>query len=455
LVKDFLNRPLTRIDLGNEIGSLNYIKDSPFFFIRTKALQPNSFIPVLTKESVIPIMPRSFIDKRLHEGDLLISKDSNIGEIVMLDKHYSNYMMSGAIYKLPIEKYKLYLLAFIKHQMFREQLNSMVPKGATLKHAKTIFLDCLIPMPKLNTEKTINYIEILTQSIINKEKLINSKYKIINDLIDLELENSINTEKYYYNYPSFKEIQASGRLDTGVYLNKFKKIDFKIKNYKHGHFFLNKNSLKSGNTPIIRHIGNINDLNYRWVTPTHCSEYGFISLDEGINLKGVNNIYQDCILLTNRGTGVDCGKATFYNFSDYGKGHHNQGMYRYSDDDKNRMLFILCFLNTKIMRNYCSHLSVGSKMNELKLDHILQIPIPDFPQNILNNIITIFHNSSLKYNLNDCTLDNFLDKDNEYNQQAGIYELAKTAKYLKNKLNKAIDDIINDKEVEINFYGNS
>jgi hypothetical protein len=38
-----------------------------------------------------------------------------------------------------------------------------------------------------------------------------------------------------------------------------------------------------------------------------------------------------------------------------------------------------------------------------------------------------------------------------YNDKAGIYELDKTAKQLKEKLNQAIDDIINDKEVKIKF----
>ena len=43
----------------------------------------------------------------LKEGDLLISKDSNIGEIVILDKDYPNHMLSSALYRLPvIEKNK-------------------------------------------------------------------------------------------------------------------------------------------------------------------------------------------------------------------------------------------------------------------------------------------------------------------------------------------------------------
>ena len=67
---------------------------------------------------------------------------------------------------------KFYLLAFIKHNIFREQLDFMVPKGATIRHAKTMFLDCKIPMPNHNTENIIKFVEFLTQAIINKEQLI-------------------------------------------------------------------------------------------------------------------------------------------------------------------------------------------------------------------------------------------------------------------------------------------
>jgi hypothetical protein len=48
-------------------------------------------------------------------------------------------------------------------------------------------------------------------------------------------------------------------------------------------------------------------------------------------------------------------------------------------------------------------------------------------------------------------LDNFLEQDNSFNETAGIYELDKTAKQLKEILNKAIDDIANDSEVTITF----
>lgn len=119
LVRDFLTRNLVRGDLGVEVGATNYIDKSPYRFIRTKALQAHSFLLDITKETALPILPNIFVQMNLKKGDLLISKDSNIGEIVILDKDYPNYMLSGAIYKLPIkEKWKYYLLSFIKHDIF-------------------------------------------------------------------------------------------------------------------------------------------------------------------------------------------------------------------------------------------------------------------------------------------------------------------------------------------------
>lgn len=63
----------------------------------------------------------------------------------------------------------------------------------------------------------------------------------------------------------------------------------------------------------------------------------------------------------------------------------------------------------------------------------------------------LYHNPKSNYNTENFTLDNFLELDDAYNEDAGIYELDKTAKMLKNILNTAIDDIANDKEVTINF----
>lgn len=120
-VSDFLLKKLDNSDLGSEIGSLSYIDKSSHYFLRTKALQEYSFIPDITSESALPMRPTEFVNMNLKKGDLIISKDSNIGEIAILDKDYPNYMLSGAIYRLPVkEDSKYYLLAMIKHDIFRE-----------------------------------------------------------------------------------------------------------------------------------------------------------------------------------------------------------------------------------------------------------------------------------------------------------------------------------------------
>jgi type I restriction enzyme S subunit len=72
-VRDFLNRPLQRKDLGVEVGSLNYIGKSTHYFLRTKALQEHSFIPEITSETAVPVNPKVFVNFNLKKGDLIIS----------------------------------------------------------------------------------------------------------------------------------------------------------------------------------------------------------------------------------------------------------------------------------------------------------------------------------------------------------------------------------------------
>ncbi len=59
-VRDFLSRSLHNTDLGNEVGSLNYIGQSTHYFLRTKALQKHTFLPEINSETTRPIYPKVF-----------------------------------------------------------------------------------------------------------------------------------------------------------------------------------------------------------------------------------------------------------------------------------------------------------------------------------------------------------------------------------------------------------
>ena len=62
-----------------------------------------------------------------------------------------------------------------------------------------------------------------------------------------------------------------------------------------------------------------------------------------------------------------------------------------------------------------------------------------------------YHLHMPSYFLETFTEYPFLELDNKYNSTAGIYELDKTAKLLKNILNDSIDTIVQNKDVHISF----
>lgn len=358
-----------------------------------------------------------------------------------------NQRVSAYFHKENELRFIYLFLAFSKHSFFKDQ---MLGKGGVQKNIISSDKEKLY-IPKITDEKSIAFIELLTKSIIIKEKLIKQRHERILDLIESELLNNQKPNTFCYAYPTFQEIKESGRLDTGIYCKEFKKLDFLIKNYKNGVFYIDEKKIKSGSTPKTRFIGKEGYLKHQWLTPSHCSNYGTIKEVERINFIGKPNLTQDCILLINRGQGYDCGKSIFYSFLDSKQGQHNQGMYRVFDYPEYQILFMLCFLNVKFMRTYCSYLSLGSKMKELKIEHFLQIPFPKFPKHLQEQIALLYHNPSAKLDYENLNLENFKIQDEAFCENAGIYELDKSIKYLKNIINSCIDDIVNDREVVIGF----
>lgn len=94
--------------------------------------------------------------------------------------------------------------------------------------------------------------------------------------------------------------------------------------------------------------------------------------------------------------------------------------------------------------------AVGGNGGSLAQKYWPYIPFPNFPEQKQKELASLYHNTK-EYDTSSFTLANFLEKDNEFNSVAGIYELDKSAKQLKRILDKAVDDIVNDREVEIRF----
>lgn len=445
-----LSRGLGRNDLGREVGSANYVSGSDYFFIKTKALQPYSFLPVLNAESTERVMPKAFADYKLKAGDIILSKDSNIGETVILDRDYPNYMPSGALYRLPLDgPEKYYILAFIKHRYFREQLDRMVPKGATLRHAGTAFLDCRIPFPSNNREAIVRHVSFVTRRIVDMEIEIRKRYGEINDMIEAELaKNQKAGPGYRFSHPTYSQLLAGRRLDTGTYSDTFRRTTHLLANYANGVFHIDAARLKSGSTPKTREISPYNGDGVRWVTPTDCSDYGYIQTHEAISTPAKNNLSEDAALLINRtsrgGKGEYVGIATFYDHGVYGEGHHNQGIYRVTGYGKELLVFITAFMNTKMMRRYCSALSVGSKMKEMKSEQFLSIPIPRFGQEMLKQVYGLFYSDNFNKSVSGILSLRL--------GSVGLFHLSVAEETLKKYLDSLLDMIADN--ADFNVIGN-
>lgn len=458
-VREFLSRKLTSADLGYEPGSIHYVNKSDYYFFRTKALQDHSFLPDITSESLIPLSPKGFFNQDLKEGDLIISKDSNIGEIIILDRDYPNCMLSGALYRLPIKKHKYYLLAFIKHKVFREQLDFMVPKSATIRHAKTMFLDCKIPLPKSNEEQIINYVEIITQSIINREKEIKRKHNEIHNTIHLELSNNQKKKSFQYVHPTFQELKQDKRIDAGFFCEEHKRLTFATINYIHGYSTLDKQGLKllPGPSLEIKLLGTRIDSEielegfYRLITPKQIQNYGTVTHYEYIGTpRKIAPIRYGDILFGESGTGrtmvyLDRHEKTINN------AHAHLLRPIEGECSLEKAITIRSVLQYYKEIGITDFLTVGGSGGHLSPSYFNRVYIPNFQHRIQKKISTLYHNPLAKIEPQKLSIKNFLDKDSSYIREAGISELDATSKKLKLRLDTVLHAIVNNEDVNLSF----
>ena len=458
-VGDFLSRPLSRGDLGNEIGSDNYIRKSPFRFMRTKALQSYSYLPVISDETALPMMPDEFVDKNLKEGDLIISKDSNIGEIIILDKDYPELMLSGALYRLPVcTGYKYYLLAFLKHDLFREQLDFMVPRGATIRHAKTMFLKCKIPMPKCKAEETIRFIENLTRAIVAKEKAINGRHNEIMKLIDEELSKNQINKAPEYRYPSLSDIVDAGRMVAAIFDREYRDKLYRIINYKHGYSPLTEQNfiLKPGPSLEMKLLGTRIDSNChmegfcRLITPAQITNYGTLKFEQYIGTPTfIPRIQYGDMLFGESGT----GRSMVYLDKDNNTINNAHAHILRPIEGRcsiEHVIFVRCVLQYYKESGMTDCITVGGAGGHLSPSYFDRVFIPNFSNEKQAEMASLYYKDedidSLAIAYDEET---FMNHQQQFDSRAGIYDLDRAKRRLEKVLSDAIENIIEDKPVNL------
>lgn len=455
LVKDFLSSDLVN---GEEVGSDSYIRNSHKYFIRNKALQQDSLLLNINVDSVIPILPSKFVDLDLKEGDLIISKDSNIGETVILDKNYPDHMLSGGLYKLPVDKHKYYLLAFLKHDFFRTQLNFLVSKGATILHAKKLFLDCLIPLPnQKDSDRVIAYLEILMRLTINKEKKIKENENRIFELIHDELLANQVQKNFKYELPNLQQILLTSRIDAGFYCEDYIRKQFLIKNYKAGFGTIEEWGFEIGRGQNLQvsAIGNsiysdVKKVNfYTLVRPTNLSDFGTVTKYEYLgNSRELSAISEGDIIFSAEGSVGKC--MMFADPKERLLTNIHGIVLNKKDHDKLESAFVCCFLRYLRSQGILDYISVGGQGGSLAMKYWSEVKIPIFTESKQQEIAKYYYNP-VEFRIENKDFNVIEEQDLKLNKEAGILQLDEQVKILKEKISYVVDTIVNGDKVEIDF----
>jgi hypothetical protein len=368
---------------------------------------------------------------------------------------FLNQRVSAFTMKEYNKDYFFYFYAMTKTKSFKEQ---WLGKGGIQKN--TVASDrAKTYLPKINNLEIVNFVSILTQAIINKEKLIKVRHETILKTIETELLKNQKPNKFSFELPRINEIEEVGRLDTNLYRKHFKNVVFEIQNYKNGFQAISELgfTLSRGQNLQVSNIGESVYSKkkytnfYTLMLPKFLSKYGTVDKIEYLgNQNNLKTLQKGDLIFG--AEGFEKGRSIVI-IEEQSRAITNiHGItIQQKEHNVNKAIYVKCCLDYLRSKGLIDLYAVGGNGGSLAQKYWEIIPFPKFDTSKQNEIAKLYHNIIVEYKSDTFTLENFIEQDIIFNENAGIYELDKTAKQLKEILNKAIDSIVNDKEVEIKF----
>lgn len=454
------NKPLIRellddkkpFEKGVEPGRQWYMKDSPYRFIRTKALQEHNFTLYPKGECIIPINPSKYVDIELKKGDILLSKDSNIGECALIyGEEAKNADISGGIVRLNVkpEVDRYYLFALMKHPIFKEQLSAMVPKGATIKHAGDRWLNCRIPFPNKNNHSIVKWVSTAVKVIASMELEISVKTDMIFNSITNELLKN-QKKPIIYNEPHFETIEKEARLDAAIYCKEYVEKISLIENYslgyltptEYGFTVIPGPSLEIKLLKVRIDSETPREDYYKLILPTNISEYGTMNKIQFMGTpKKLPLLHKGDIIFGE--AGFQKGRSLVLTEEIPKCTTNAHGLYarRYPVNMKDSYYF-RCIFDWYRRQGLIDLMAVGGSGGHFSPEYFDYIRIPNFPQNIIDSITRYYCIDDPDIYVGD-DLNLVLNNDIK---KMGIVQLDAVIKCLKTKLYKILENIINDNE---------
>jgi len=434
--------------MGKEIGAFNYMDRSKFKFIRTKCLQENSIL--LNLDEAIGMNPLSFRQFNLSKDDILIVKDSNVGEVCYLDEDLPKYSISGGVVKINLNDKldKFYIIGIMKSSFFKEQIDLMTPKGATIKHSKDSYKNTKIPIPE--DTNIIKKISILTQSLIKKERELRDKFTLINQKIENELQNNQKKNKFSYKMLNYRDLIRNNRFDTGLYTEKFKEIEHLIHNYKNGSDTITNLGFYSirGQNLAISVIGRSIYLDkeknnfYKLFLPTHITKYGTISkiiyLGNKNTLISFNN--EDIIF------GAEATFTSFIPLQYNGKvtTNYHGTILRHNNTPIYKKIFLKCMLDWYREKGVIDAIAVGGNGGSFSTKYWDILHFPLFDDDKQKEIAKLYSNSNDEYlnHILNFDIKKYNDIDLEVTKNSAILDLDLQIKTIKDIIDNEIRNMI-------------
>lgn len=446
-------------DRGTEPGSMWYMKHSTHALVRTKALQDYSYLIYPKGDAIVPVNPRVFDHPNLRDGDILMSKDSNVGECAIVDGDgWKNHMFSGGIVRLHPAIDRWYLYSFLKHPLFKAQLHALTSRGATITHAKKLWLDCLIPFPdQEDADAVIRCVSALIEAIVDKEKAIREKNRLIDALIVGELERLQDEDRsFVYHLPTSGELHKLTRLDTGLYSEDSKRKLFFIRNYKHGTATYEELGFEIGRGQNLQvscigesvYSDEARPNFYRLVAPTDISEFRTVRqfrylgnrkplslLKEGDVIFGAEGFCKGRVVIL-----TEAVEQTITNI--HGIVFHPK------DGSMTKGIFLGCFLGYLRNIGLVDAIGAGGSGGSLAIGYFHLVPFPRFTDDKQDEIARIYHSPAPQPH-GTPTLSTFVDWHRIRNARLGICELDREMKGLQHTLALVQDRIIEGKSVKL------
>ena len=273
------------------------------------------------------------------------------------------------------------------------------------------------------------------------------------------MKTKLSIIKKQINLPRFSDIEKTKRLDTSLYCEEFQYWNNLVKNYLHGSVdIISRGFTWARGTSLEQgFIGTRIDSDkfikgfYELVLPTNISQYGYVEKSTYIGTStNLKTIKKGDIIFGGEGFGKGRTYVVVDDSHNVATNYHGIRIIN-TNNNLVESIFIRCFLAFWRSKGMIDHIGVGGSGGHCAPSYFHLIETPLFSTDKQKEIAVLYHNPNCIYNNKEFTLDTFLELDNKYNSTAGIYELDKTAKLLKNILNDSIDTIVQNKDVHISF----